>query len=219
MRTRIAALGCAALLALCGCTLPGQPSARPVPAPAATGVPATTASPSAGSPTGPGPTPAATTPGAPQPSGELPVLTLAGDAIGNRPLGTTPFVRVEPLVEARLGKSKAGRPRLCRLTGERSPMSVVDHSWSGLTLHTGRRGSAELVIGWSVDLDRVPDGFRLAGRLPWRPTFAELAESAEVSTRDGVRTARLPDLAITYSGPVDAATPELVAGGPGFTCN
>ncbi|MCC6496686.1 MAG: hypothetical protein IT193_10575 [Propionibacteriaceae bacterium] len=219
MQTRIAALGCAALLALGGCTQPGQPSAPPVPTSTGTAVPATTASPSAGSSTDPGATPAATTPGAPQPSAELPVLTLAGDAIGNRPLGTTPFGRVESLVEARLGKSEVGRPRLCTLTGERSPLSVVDHSWSGLVIHTGRRGSVELVIGWSVDLARVPDGFRLAGRLPWQPTFAELEKSAEVSVRDGVRTARLQDAAITYSGPADAATPAMVVGGPGFTCS
>lgn len=217
MQTRIAALGCATLLALCGCTQPGQPPV-PVPTPAGSGAPAPTASPSTGSSSGPGATPAAT-PSAPRPSAELPVLTLAGDSIGNRPLGTTPFVRIEPLVEARLGESRPGRPRLCELTGERRPLTVVDHSWSGLTIHTGRRGSADVVIGWSVDLADVPEGFRLADRLPWRPTFAELQPSAEVSTQDGVRTARLLDAAITYSGPAEAATPARVVGGPGFTCS
>ncbi len=218
MKTRIAALGCASVLALVGCTLPATAPGPAAPTSAGSNLPDASVGPSAAPSTGPA-TPTAG--GTRQPRQQPPSITLAGDAIAGRPLGTTPFVRVEPLIESRLGRAKAGRPELCRLDGERSPLVVVDHNWPGLTIHAGRRGSATVALSWRVDLSNIPDGFRLADRLPWQPTFASLqaSEGVELSTRDGIRSARLENTAITYSGPDGARSPDTVAGGPGLACS
>ncbi|HEY3339813.1 MAG TPA: hypothetical protein VGK18_15025 [Propionicimonas sp.] len=147
-------------------------------------------------------------------------LILGGTAIGDRPLGATPQSLLDPDLDARLGKPKVGRTQLCQLAGERDRFAVVDHSWSGLTVHYGRIDGATVAIGWQVALDRVPDGVRLVDRLPWRPTFAELAASdgVDVESSAGVKTARLSGRAIGYSGPAGTPSPDTVTGGPELTC-
>jgi hypothetical protein len=222
MRARLAIVGIGLVLA--GCTgpapMPTTVPTTPATAPTATGAPTTTpatATASAGaSPTATPTTSATTTPA-------LAVLTLSGTAIGDQPLGSTPLGRLEPQLVARLGKSKAGRTQLCRLPGDRNQFALVDRSYAGLTVHYGHRGGATLAIAWEVDLDRVPDGFRLVDRLPWRPTFTELEATGVVVVDTGVttaqrRTAALPGRAISYSGELGSAGPDSVRGGPDFTC-
>jgi hypothetical protein len=87
-------------------------------------------------------------------------------------------------------------------------------------VHYARRGAASIAIGWEVALDRVPDGVALVDRLPWRPTFADLAASdgVEVESRAGVKTARLVGRAISYTGEAGLPSPAAVQGGPELAC-
>jgi hypothetical protein len=147
-------------------------------------------------------------------------LILSGTAVGAFPLGATQQSLLERDLVARLGKPRTGPTKLCQLAGERNRFAVLDHSWSGLTVHYGRRGTATVAVSWEVALDRVPDGVKLVDRLPWRPTFAELAASngVYVEAGAGVKTARLTGRAISYTGPVEGSRPDTVRGGPDLTC-
>jgi len=205
-------------LLLTGCTGPAEPTiAPPTPSPASTGAPAPAVTPAptvSATPTA-RPSGAGTATGAPA----LPVLTLSGTAIGGRPLGSTPVNHLEPELVARLGKPAVGPTRLCQLTGERNRFALVDHVFGGLTVHYGRSGQTTVAIGWAVALDRVPGGFRLVDRLPWRPTFAELKAAGGTVQQDaGVRTVSVAGRAIRYTGPVGEARPDTVRGGPELTC-
>ncbi len=214
MKARLAIVGVA--LVVTGCTGPAQ---APVP-PAPTTGPSTAATDAA-----PTTSPGATT-GSPTPTtSRTPVagpaeLILSGTAIGDRPLGATPQSLLDPDLVARFGKPKVGRTQLCQLAGGRNRFGVEDHSWTGLTVYYGHRGGATIAISWQVALDRVPDGARLVDRLPWRPTFAALAASdgVEVQSSAGVKTARLSGRAVSYTGPVGTAKPDVVTGGPELTC-
>jgi len=213
VKTLLAMIGSGLLLA--GCTGPAQPTMAPptlssaastaAPAPAVTSAPTGSATPTAG------------------PSGTatqaLPVLTLSGTAIGDRPLGSTAVNQLEPELVARLGKPAVGPTQLCQLAGERNRFALVDHVFGGLTVHYQRSGETTVAIGWTVALDRVPDSFRLVDRLPWRPTFAELeAAGGTVQLDAGVRTVGVAGRAIRYTGPVGEARPDAVHGGPELTC-
>lgn len=215
MRARVAMAG--GVVVLAGCTGPLAAPSPPITAPATNPATASAVTPSA-TRTGPAPTSGGTPSASSTPTGR-PVLTLSGTVIADRPLGGVPLARLEPLLVARLGKARVGRTQLCRLAGERSQVAVIDHSFGGLTVHYGRRGTATLAMAWTVHLDRVPAGFQLADRLPWRPAFAELeADGVAVSTGSGLRTARLEGRAITYSGDAGATRPDTVEGGPELTC-
>ncbi len=210
MKARLAIVGLALVIA--GCTGPAEVPSTSPPTPAA---------PEVTPKTSPAATAATPTPRAPRtPVDGHPDLILSGTAIGDRPLGATPQSVLDPDLVARLGKPKIGRTQLCQLTGDRTRFAVVDHVWSGLIIHYGRRGAATIAIGWQVALDRVPDGVRLADRLPWRPTFAALAASngVEVQSSAGVKTARLSGRAISYTGDIAASRPDRVTGGPELTC-
>ena len=218
MKALLAIVGLA--LAATACTGPAQaPTGLPTtPAPT---TPAATAASGAAPTTSPGST---TTSPTPTPS-RTPVaggseLILSGTAIGDRPLGATPQSVLDPDLIARLGRPKTGRTQLCQLAGDRTLFAVVDHSWSGLTVHYGRRGTATIAIAWSIRLDRVPDGVRLVDRLPWRPTFAELAanDGVAVESGAGMRTARLTARELSYTGPVGTSSPDTVSGGPDLAC-
>jgi hypothetical protein len=200
-------------LVLTGCTGPAQVSTTPA---------STPVSPSAVAPTtSPGSTAATPTPSVARTSvAGRTNLILSGTAIGDYPLGATPQNRLEPDLVSRLGKPRIGPTQLCQLAGHRNRFALVDHSWSGLTVHYGRSGAATIAIGWEVALDRVPDGVRLADRLPWSPTFADLAASdgVEVASSAGVKIARLTGRAVSYTGEVGAPSPDTVHGGPELTC-
>lgn len=213
MKARLVIVGMALVLA--GCIAPAPVSSTPAP---------TTGSPAAGTPanspgsTGSTPTPspsAARTPVAGRAD-----LVLSGTAIGDFPLGATEQSLLERDLVARLGKPKTGPTKVCQLVGERNRFAAFDHSWSGLTVHYGRRDAATIAVSWQVALDRVPDGVSLADRLPWRPTFADLAagDGVEIASSAGVKTARLTGRALSYAGPVGASRPDTVNGGPELAC-
>ncbi len=223
MKALLAIVGLA--LVATACTGPGQAptGVRTTPAPttAAPTTPAATAASGAAPTTSPGST---TTSQTPTPS-RTPVaggseLILSGTAIGDRPLGATPQGVLDPDLIARLGSPKTGRTQLCQLAGDRNLFAVVDHSWSGLTVHYGRRDTATIAIAWSITLESVPDGVRLVDRLPWRPTFAELAASDGVAVESsaGMKTARLTGRELSYTGPVGTSSPDTVRGGPDLVC-
>jgi hypothetical protein len=149
------------------------------------------------------------------------VVVLSGTEIGGQSLGHAPVSRVDPIMAARLGRPKTGQPLLCESDGDRGQLAVIDHSWPGLTVRYGSGGAAAVAIGWSVDLAHVPDGFRLAGGLEWRPPFAVLTRLAgvTVTTSGGRRLATLSGKAITWSGPAGSSRPDVVSGGPILTCD
>jgi hypothetical protein len=202
-------------LVLAGCTAPAEvPVIPPATTPSSPAPTQTSASPS-GTATSPTPGVTSSTPVAGRTD-----LVLSGTTIGDRLLGATPQSVLEADLVARLGKPKLGRTQLCQLAGEQSRFAVMDHSWGGLTVHYRRSGSDSIAISWEVTLDRVPDHLALADRLPWRPTFAELAsgDGVEVTSSAGVRTARLTGRAISYAGEAGAARPDTVSGGPELAC-
>jgi hypothetical protein len=200
-------------LVLAGCTAPAPVSSTP---------PSTAGSSSAGTPAiSPGSTASTPTPNvASTPTAGRTDLILSGTAIGDFPLGATQQSLLERDLVARLGKPETGPTKLCQLAGERNRFAVFDHSWSGLTVHYGRRGEAPIAVSWEVALDRVPDGVKLVDRLPWRPTFADLATSdgVAIASNAGVKTARLDGRALSYIGPVGASSPDTVSGGPELAC-
>jgi hypothetical protein len=211
VKARLAIVGLSLVLA--ACTAPTQAPMAPA---------STQNSPSAFVPaTPPGSTAAGPTPSvARTPSAGRTELILSGTAIGDLPLGAAPQSLLEPDLVSRLGKPKAGPTQVCQLAGDRNRFALFDHSWSGFTVHYGRRAGATIAIGWAVALDRVPDGLTLVDRLPWRPTFADLAGSdgVEVESSAGVKTARLTGRAISYTGQVGAPSPDTVTGGPELAC-
>lgn len=218
MRTPIAALACAGLVTLVACTetaAPTTPGTPPIAPSVTTSAPSATAStapptatPGAGTPTGGG---SPTAPGS---------IVLTGDTVAGRPLGRARLSVVEPILTARLGDGEVGRVQLCESPGSRAPISVVDHRWSGLSMRTTKPAEETIVIGWRMAVDEVPDGVVLGNRLAWAPTFDALRRSgADVTTRDGYRSATLRREAITYSGRADAARPDTVTGGPVLTCS
>ncbi len=211
MKARLVIVGLSLVLA--GCAAPTQEPMAPAP---------TRESPSAVVPaTSPGSTAASPPPSvAGTPSAGRTDLILSGTAIGDHPLGATPQSLLERDLVARLGKPRAGPTQVCRLAGERSRFALFDHSWGGFTVHYGRRAGATIAIGWAVAVDRVPDGLTLVDRLPWRPTFADLAGSdgVEVESSAGVKRARLTGRAISYTGQVGVPSPDTVTGGPELAC-
>ena len=211
MKARLVIVGLSLVLA--GCTAPAQVTMAPAP---------TGETPSAPVPaTSPGSTAATPLPTAARtPSDGRAELILSGTAIGDHPLGATPQSLLEPELVGRLGKARTGPTQVCQLAGDRNRFALFDHSWGGLTVHYGRRAGATIAIGWEVALDRVPDGLTLVDRLPWRPTFADLAgsEGVDVESRAGVKTARLTGRAISYTGQVGEASPDTVTGGPELAC-
>jgi hypothetical protein len=212
VKARLAIIGLSLVLA--GCTAPTPAPVSSTPAP-------TTDSSSTGTPTtSPGSTPSSPTPGASTPPAGRTDLILSGTAIGDFPLGATQQSLVERDLVSRLGKPKMGPTKLCQLAGERNRFAVSDHSWSGLTVHYGRRGTVTIAVSWEMALDRVPDGVKLVDRLPWRPTFVDLAagDGVDVTSSAGVKTARLDGRALSYSGPVGASRPDTVNGGPELAC-
>ncbi|HEY3410429.1 MAG TPA: hypothetical protein VGK53_19850 [Propionicimonas sp.] len=199
-------------LVLAGCTAPAPAPSTPS---------ATSGSPSPSVPTSsPDSTASTTTPSAGTPPAGRSDLILSGTAIGDFPLGATQQSLVERDLVSRLGKPKTGPTKLCQVAGERNRFAVFDHSWGGLTVHYGRRGAATIAVSWEMALDRVPDAVTLVDRLPWRPTFADLADGdgVDISSSAGVRTARLAGRALSYSGPVGASRPDAVNGGPELAC-
>lgn len=222
MNARFAALACAGLWTLAACTGASPAGSSPIGAgtPTATVAPTTTtnAPPSSTPATTPSDSPPAASTGTP--NGPA-VIVLSGTEIGGQALGHAPVSRVDPLVVARLGRAKTGQPLLCASDGDRSQLAVIDHHWPGLTVRYGSGGAAAVAIGWSVDLAHIPDGFRLAGGLEWRPPFAVLTRLAgvSVSTRGGTQLATLSGKAITWSGPVGASRPDVVSGGPILACD
>jgi len=211
VKARLVIVGFAVVLA--GCTAPAPVPSTPASSPGSPSASVPTTSPGSTAPT---PTPSvARTPVAGRTD-----LILSGTAIGDFPLGATQQSLLERDLVARLGKAKTGPTKVCQLAGERNRFAGFDHSWSGLTVHYGRRGAATIAVSWAVALDRVPDGVTLADRLPWRPTFAELAASdgVEMASSAGVKTARLTGRALSYTGPVGASRPDTVTGGPELAC-
>jgi hypothetical protein len=207
-------------LVLAGCTAPAPQSSTPA---SIVGSPASTASsPASDTPTtSPGTASATTTPSvAGSPVAGRTDLILSGTAIGDFPLGATAQSLLERSLVARLGKPKTGPTKVCQLAGERNRFAVVDHSWSGLTVHYGRRGTATIAISWEVALDRVPDDVTLVDRLPWRPTFADLSasDSVDITSSSGVKTARLTGRALSYTGQAGASSPDTVNGGAELAC-
>lgn len=215
MKARLAIVGLSLVLA--GCTAPAPVPSTPPPTAdsSSAGTPATSPGSTATTATSPTPGPGPSTP----PTGRTDLI-LSGTAIGDFPLGATQQSLVERDLVARLGKPKTGPTRLCQLAGERNRFAVFDHTWSGLTVHYGRRGTATIAVGWEMALDRVPDGVTLVDRLPWRPTFADLAASdgVDISSNAGVKTALLDGRALSYSGPMGASRPDTVNGGPELAC-
>ena len=204
----------AVAVALAGCTSPAPVSSAPASTADSGATAAPTTSPGSTTPT-PTPSVVASTP----PAGRTDLI-LSGTAIGDFPLGATQQDLLERDLESRLGKAKTGPTKVCQLPGERNRFAVVDHSLSGLTVHYGRRDTATIAISWEVALDHVPHGVKLVDRLPWRPTFAELAASdgVEIAASAGVRTALLTGRALSYTGPVGASRPDTVHGGPELAC-
>jgi len=203
-------------LVLAGCTAP---------APVSSTAPSTSA-PTPGSPspsvpaTSPGSTASSPTPSASTPPAGPTDLILSGTAIGDFPLGATQQGLVERDLVSRLGRPKTGPTKLCQVAGERNRFAVFDHSWSGFTVHYGRRGAATIAVSWEMALARVPDGVKLVDRLPWRPSFADLANSdgVDVTSSAGVKTARLDGRALSYTGPAGVPRPDTVNGGPELAC-
>ena len=217
MTTRLAA---AAFLG--ACVLAGCAAAPPDPQPTAA---SSTASVTGTPPGGPGsPAPATATPGptaTPVPPRPPAALLLSGTAIGGLPLGDVPAAELDPMLVARFGRASRGEPLLCRTAGEAALLGVVDHAWASLRVQYARTGGAAVAIAWSVDLTDVPDGVALAGRLPWRPTFAQLErlDGVEVGTVAGVRTAWLARARLAWSGPARASRPDTLSGGPLLRCD
>ena len=215
MRARIAATACLGLCALAACSPAAPPLTTPTASASVTG-PESATTPTV--PVSPSPGPGSgTVSGRPTESPALVVLT--GTSIGDFRLGLAKMTKVDAMIDDRLGKPAVGQPQLCQ-GDSRGQLAVIDHSWPGLTVRYGSSGGTAVAVGWVVDVGGVPDGFPLGDQLAWRPTFASLKRGgAQFSTANGEQHALLRREQVTYSGPVGAARPDTVAGGPTLTCD
>jgi hypothetical protein len=218
MGARAIALAVAALCLLAGCTPDAAPPPNPAPVGTSSSTAATTESATPSDTASAGATTRATAPASTPTTEKL--IVLSGTSIGGRPLGHAELKSVDRMLVDRLGTSKTGQPQLCRADGGRATMAVIDHTWPGLTVRYGSSGAVAVAIAWTVDLDRVPEGFQLDGGLPWQPTFAALEEMPGVTTTTtgDVQHARLTRLRVTWSGPAGASRPDTVTGGADISC-